>query len=1014
MSSSSGSVKNPKTDKGLRRVRLQNLRDFTVQIRITGTETIVGTGIAISADGKVVTCAHVAEAALEKYPRQASDTDEVGVYFPEMRGRKGESRRARVAACFPDHEDDVVLLQLTDGLAPLAPEQIPKLGKAEGSEKHEFQSYGYAPLGKQIAKYVDGKIMGPVEMKSSLGTRLQAEPVELRTRDIRPGISGAAVLDTDKNLVVGLISERYFPDSPVQDDIGYAVDNHVLTFNPFKFTLRDEPLARRAAPQPKTDVEKARAAVAAELGVAWNNAPVPLEEWVGREDLLAGISSDWMNLAMPVTGLIGFGGEGKSSVARQWVDNLLADKSQPQPDGVFWWGFYTKPSVDEFFEAALKYLSGGKIDPRDYPSSSAKAHFIAAMLSTGRYLFILDGLEIMQHQEGDRYGLLKSGDLRDFVEYFARPDHESFCLITSRASILNLMDYMTYTHRDIVRLSPTDGRALLRKVGAKGDDKALDKVVTDWGGHALTLGLIGAYLAEAHKGDVAHIGEIPPPVADEPRYERVHRVLRRYDKHLNDAERAFLTLFSAFRTPVHESAFERVFRTKTKATSLNAPVAKLSKAKFKAMVQRLVAYCLLRYDPDAHTYTAHPLIRAHYFGRLTEGKRIQAKDAHQQIKNYYLELAGDTPYNPTLDDLAPLIEVVHHACQAGAYDEAYRVHDDRIDQGDRKVIGHQLGAYETLFSLAREFYRDGDASQEPQVSEPGDKGWILNTVGFCLMNLGRLAEAVPFYERAVACYLREEKRGFTSMIYGNVADLRAYLGDLTDSSDAALEALALSRRAQDKGTERGSLSKQAWAAHLRGDLDAATKTFQEAEKVEREIDSDVRYLYSMRGIRHADHLRRAGDSAYTQRITEANLKVCEENRFIMSISQCHRVLGDLDADGGQHNSAREHYDEALKIARSITRRDVLIEALLARGRWQARHMKDAPAAFSDLNEALDYAVDGGYRIYEADIRIALAWAHLADTDPKAARAEAKRAQQMSEQMGYHWGKVDAAEVLAEL
>ena len=38
---------------------------------------------------------------------------------------------------------------------------------------------------------------------------------------------------------------------------------------------------------------------------------------------------------------------------------------------------------------------------------------------------------------------------------------------------------------------------------------------------------------------------------------------------------------------------------------------------------------------------------------------------------------------------------------------------------------------------------------------------------------------------------------------------------------------------------------------------------------------------------------------------------------------------------------------------------------------------------------------------------------LADDNPKAARAEAKRADQMSEQRGYHWGKVDAAEVLAE-
>ena len=50
----------------LNNVRLQNLRDFTVQIRRTSDDAIVGTGIAVSTDGQIVTCAHVVEAALKK------------------------------------------------------------------------------------------------------------------------------------------------------------------------------------------------------------------------------------------------------------------------------------------------------------------------------------------------------------------------------------------------------------------------------------------------------------------------------------------------------------------------------------------------------------------------------------------------------------------------------------------------------------------------------------------------------------------------------------------------------------------------------------------------------------------------------------------------------------------------------------------------------------------------------------------------------------------------------------
>jgi hypothetical protein len=128
-------------------VRLQNLRDFAVQIRRPSDDAIIGTGIAVTMDGQVVTCAHVVEAALGVHPRQA-DGAEVGIYFPQARGGEEKARRATVARCFPQHDDDVVLLQLTGGAAPLAPEQIAALGKAEPSAGNPFRSYGYRPLGE--------------------------------------------------------------------------------------------------------------------------------------------------------------------------------------------------------------------------------------------------------------------------------------------------------------------------------------------------------------------------------------------------------------------------------------------------------------------------------------------------------------------------------------------------------------------------------------------------------------------------------------------------------------------------------------------------------------------------------------------------------------------------------------------------------------------------------------------------------------------------------------------------
>ena len=48
---------------------------------------------------------------------------------------------------------------------------------------------------------------------------------------------------------------------------------------------------------------------------------------------------------------------------------------------------------------------------------------------------------------------------------------------------------------------------------------------------------------------------------------------------------------------------------------------------------------------------------------------------------------------------------------------------------------------------------------------------------------------------------------------------------------------------------------------------------------------------------------------------------------------CHNLLGELDAVAKRNQSAEQHYNEALRIARSISNRTALMEILTSRGRW---------------------------------------------------------------------------------
>ena len=563
-------------------VGLQEIRDFVVQIRHAATDEIVGTGF-VAKEG-IVTCAHVVrDAGVDPQ----STEGEVGVYYPEREGRRSISRRARVKSCFPELDDDVVLLQLADGPSPLGPELAANIGQAKGSRLHDFQSFGFRARDKFLGLYACGKILGNVPGPND--KKLHGEPLMLCSQHIDRGMSGAPVLDIQSNLITGIIYLSWDSAGEACDrDTSFAVDARVLSLEPFGLALQDEDLPKAPAPAPKIDIPAACAGMAPKEPLIWNDAPTSLVEWVGRDQLLGEITSDWVNPAVRITGLIGFGGEGKSSLARRWVEDLLADKSPPQPNGLFWWGFYERRNVDEFFESALSYLSGGRIDPDKIPSASMRAQIVAAMLGAGRYIFILDGLEVLQHQDGDLYGSFRSPDLKAFLQFFASPDHKSFCLATSRAPLMDLEEYTTYRHRDVDRLSPKDGRDLLRRLGVQGVDEKLDRVVEDWDGHALTLSLLASYLVDHHDGDIKRINNIPPSTANESHYEQVHSVLRRYDEHLDDSEKAFLKLFSAFRIPVNKAALDKVFRAKSeeRTPALNAPIIAMGDDEFQSMVER--------------------------------------------------------------------------------------------------------------------------------------------------------------------------------------------------------------------------------------------------------------------------------------------------------------------------------------------------------------------------------------------------------------------------------------------
>jgi tetratricopeptide (TPR) repeat protein len=997
----------------------QNVRDFTIQI-LDSQNMIVGTGFVASDDGKIITCAHVVEAAIG--PNKSQKDSEISIYFPQAKGDDNKLKKAKIISILGKNEDDIALLRLTERL-PIGV-NVAVLGDAESSFKHEFHSYGYRSLDAYSAGWAYGTILGSVEPPKN--KKVHFEPIQLESSQINKGMSGAAILDIDEksNLVVGIVSNTWFPDKSTKDrDTAWAANAKVLSIEPFNIPIRNEPHKYGTVKKTIIDIDPNKSHVETDLGISWNYPPPINDIWVGREEMIYSITEDWKNPIRRVTQIIGFAGEGKSSLVREWLTNLIQKKydNAPIPDGIFWWGFSENQNVDLFFEAIIKYMSKGNVDPTYLPSSNIKAKYIGEMLKKGRYIFVLDGLEIMQFQGGNLHGSVKNEDLREFIRYLAAPYHESFCIITSGLNVSDLMDFVvTCSLRELKSLALHEGVTLLRKLGINGQNEMLQKVVKKWECHALTLTLIASYLIENYGGDINRINEVPFATSKESRYENIQQILETYDKNMTTSQAAFLTIFSAVRLPINESAFSRILTIKENINSLfqSLPIESL-----KNIILELIEKRVLRYNHEGDNYTIQPIIKDYYYSKLVQQKKYHL-EVHEAIANYFFELSMHSSQEKSIDALSPLVEAVHHSCRADNFAVAWNIYMKYINPPEEYPLTDKFGAYNTALNIMREFYPNNDMSQTPMIENLKISSQILANSGFCLMTAGDLKEAVFLLLREIETAKSINYNSRISNAFQNLSRAYILLGELDKGTVAARKAIRASSMIHDNykhhpmnkrriENTRNSFSLLGWAYHLRGYIKAASSIFKKAEEFQLEICDENPYLEGYRGIFHADHLLKIGDSSTARTIIENNIQVSGKSKKLPQLARCYRLLGNLESDNDT-KKALESYRLSVNLAREIFRKEPLIEVLTARGRFLARNGIDFALAFNDLNEALNYSLESNYKVFESDIRLGLAWANLAAKKKDNARLEANRSIQLSQEIGYYWGKVDAEQIIAKL
>ena len=656
----------------------------------------------------------------------------------------------------------------------------------------------------------------------------------------------------------------------------------------------------------------------------------------------------WAGCAASVCALIGIGGAGKTAIMDRFL-RTLPEALAPSPDipidgaltppkSLFVFSFYDAPNPDDFFAQLADWLGAGPAHNSGLPVSYELTRM--ALAGAGDCLIVLDGLEEAQDTgvRGGTFGQILDGRLRDIVMRVSEGYLPHIrILITTRFRPFEPLVARSplYSYIPVECLHEDAAVALLRRRGVeRGTDDELKRIAQDHWFHALSVDLMGGYIARFCGGDPTQLTPYPadqPGAKDDPHLapeiaamqeqeRKFARIAERYYEKLSDTDPAAIALLQRvclFRLGVDTEMLVSIFTGRGKLPVSGSSLRKLNKKKLQAKLDFLTEMKLLeRRGPesrafgkrgsrrdgsateesasqDVHSttvgspcYTVHPAVRDGFLATLDvksvrrghEAAReglTKALPGRLKAKEVVFNLnISRGPlgivYPRTSATLDLLEEIVYHTLKAGHMQEAFGIYWYRI--GGVQNLAWRLGAYERGERICRAFALGGSprAASLPEGLEESARAGLFNEWGIYLKYLGRLESSVHCYERMAVMAMRREEWTSASVANDNKSQVLLLAGRLKEGLAVAAEAHRLAGKGNSTMQTCNSLADRAHAHALRGDTDDALDDFRETLHSQHEASGKEPSLSALGGIYHALLLPRLGRGEEATRMTEAN------------------------------------------------------------------------------------------------------------------------------------------------
>ncbi|MCP4696087.1 MAG: hypothetical protein GY862_04460 [Gammaproteobacteria bacterium] len=744
--------------------------------------------------------------------------------------------------------------------------------------------------------------------------------------------------------------------------------------------------------------------------------PHPAAPLQGRIEELTLLDQAFADPKIILATLIAPGGVGKSALTDEWLARSAEKNHYNGVDRVFGWSFYsqgahtTATTSAPFFDAALPFFGHTGSLPKD---EAEKGRLLIHCLEKQSFLLILDGLEPLQHPVHSLDGELHDTALKSFFIHLRRMSGENrLILLSSRQPLFELENWRPQNFRllDLQTLPPTDGAALLRALGAQGPKKELKDIARRLGGHALALVLTGRLVKNRLRGDIRRLDALPDFFAAPRDGDHARRVMREYERLYppNSPQRTLLALMGLFDRPMEEA--ERL--ALCERADLAKPLAGLDPDQLEDVARDLERAGLILAAPAPRLiWDCHPLVRA-YFGRHKQEQQAQL------VLFEYFQSLPDKQQPDTLEELEPLYRAVIHGCLAGKFLKAMNVYNNRILRGGKESYSlHKLGAHARDLNALAGFFPQGWEKPVSAGLSEADRAWLLAEAAFCLMSLGRLAEAVRLRRAGLELSVTLENWKDAANCAENLTALYLPLGQLDQAREAAEQAISHADRAGDAfGCMIASRVYLAMVLHRQGDLEGAQAWFAEAEVIHAEDKPQSPRLYGVQGAWHcALLLDRARDATARQEVLERGqyaLKIAEKAHHLLSIAFDHLTLGRVLAALRDLKQARPELDAAVRGMRRAGKVEFMPEVLLTRARLLAE--TDPEQTRQDLEEADGIIQRCGMKLYAVDSVLLHARLALDGGERDAARAYRQTAEKLIQATGYRLRTPELRSLSADL